>query len=70
MECNVREISNAVMIDSLDTIIEQENRKLEMDKNTGLLARKSKVLKVVFVCHVNYDNYECTLVVKFQNISE
>jgi len=49
MDCNVREISNAVMIDSLDAIIEQENRKLEMDKNTGLLARKSKVLKVVFV---------------------
>lgn len=48
MDCNIRDVSNAVMIDSLDTIIEQENRKLEMDKNTGLLAKKTKVLKVVF----------------------
>jgi len=48
MECNVREISNAVMIESLDTIIEQESRKLEMDKSTGLLAKKSKVMKVTF----------------------
>ncbi|XP_060864074.1 mitogen-activated protein kinase kinase kinase kinase 4-like isoform X2 [Metopolophium dirhodum] len=46
MECNVREISNAVMIESLDTIIRQESRKLEMDKNTGLLAKKSNVIKV------------------------
>jgi len=48
MECNVREISNAVMIESLDTIIQQESRKLELDKNTGLLAKKSKVIKVTF----------------------
>jgi len=48
MECNVREISNAVMIESLDTIIQQESKKLEMDKNTGLLAKKSKVIKVTF----------------------
>jgi len=48
MECNVREISNAVMIESLDTIIRQESRKLEMDKNTGLLAKKSNVIKVTF----------------------
>jgi len=48
MECNVREISNAVMIESLDTIIKQESRKLETDKNTGLLAKKSKVIKVIF----------------------
>ncbi|XP_026817464.1 calponin homology domain-containing protein DDB_G0272472-like [Rhopalosiphum maidis] len=46
MECNVREISNAVMIESLDTIIQQESRKLEVDKNTGLIAKKSKVIKV------------------------
>ncbi|XP_022178087.1 calponin homology domain-containing protein DDB_G0272472-like isoform X1 [Myzus persicae] len=47
MECNKQcEISNAVMIESLDTIIQQESRKLEMDKNTGLLAKKSKVMKV------------------------
>lgn len=52
MDCNIRDVSNAVMIDSLDTIIEQENRKLEMDKNTGLLAKKTKVLKVVFFCAV------------------
>lgn len=48
MECNVREISNAVMIESLDTIIQLESRKLEMDRNTGLLAKKSKVIKVNF----------------------
>lgn len=48
MECNVREISNAVMIESLDTIIQQESKKLEMDKNTGLLAKKSKIIKVTF----------------------
>jgi len=48
MECNVREISNAVMIESLDTIIQQESRKLEVDKNTGLIAKKSKVIKVIF----------------------
>lgn len=48
MECNAREISNAVMIESLDTIIQQESRKLEKDKNTGLLAKKSKVIKVTF----------------------
>ncbi|XP_025198522.1 calponin homology domain-containing protein DDB_G0272472-like [Melanaphis sacchari] len=46
MECNVREISNAVMIESLDTIIQQESKKLESDKNTGLIAKKSKVIKV------------------------
>jgi len=48
MDCDVRDISNAVMIDSLNTIIDQENRKLELDKNTGLLAKKSKVFKVIF----------------------
>lgn len=46
MEYNVHEISNAVMIDSLDTIIHQESWKLEKDKNTGLLAQTSKLLKV------------------------
>lgn len=46
MECNIREISNAVMIDSLDTIILQESRKLEMDKNTGLIAKKTNDIKV------------------------
>jgi len=56
MEYNVREISNAVMIESLDTIIQQESRKLEMDKNTGLLAKKSKVIKVTFrlICVKKY----------------
>lgn len=48
MECNVREISNAVMIESLDTIIQLESRKLDIDRNTGLLAKKSKVIKVNF----------------------
>jgi len=48
MECNIREISNTVMIESLDTIIMQESRKLEMDKNTGLIAKKSKSIKVTF----------------------
>lgn len=48
MECYVRDISNAVMIDSLDTIIKQESQKLEIDKNTGLLSKKSKLLKVSF----------------------
>lgn len=48
MECNIREISNAVMIESLDTIILQESRKLEMDKNTGLIAKKSNGIKVTF----------------------
>lgn len=43
MENGVREISNAVMIDFLNIIIQQESRKLEEDKNTGLIA---KVLKV------------------------
>jgi len=52
MECNVREISNAVIIESMDTIIQQENRKLEMDKNTGLLAKKSKVIKVTLYLRV------------------
>lgn len=46
MDYNVCEISNAVMITSLDTIIQQESRKLKMDKNTGLIAKESKVLKV------------------------
>jgi len=50
MECNLRGISNAVMIESLDTIIQQESRKLEMDKTTGLLAKKSKIIKVTFLC--------------------
>lgn len=53
MESNAHEISNAVMIDSLDTIIHQENQKLEKDKNTGLLAQKSKLLKVVSLDHCN-----------------
>lgn len=48
MECNVREISNAVMIDSLNTIIKQESQKLELDKNTGLLSKKFKLLNVSF----------------------
>lgn len=48
MDCNICEISNTVMIDSLDAIIQQENWKLEMDKNTGLLAKKSKTPKVNF----------------------
>lgn len=48
MDCDIRAISNAVMIDSLDTIIKQESQKLEMDKNTGLLLKKSKVSKVNF----------------------
>lgn len=50
MDCGVREISNAVMIDSLDTIIQQENWKLEMDKNTGLLAKiQSKMPNVIYI---------------------
>lgn len=48
MEVNIREISNAVMIDSLETILQQEIRKLEIDKS-GLLPIKSKVLKVVLL---------------------
>lgn len=39
MEFDVREISNAVMIDSLDSIIQRESWKLKADKNTGLLAK-------------------------------
>lgn len=53
MGSNVHEISNAVMIDSLDIIIQQENEKLENDKNTGLLAQKSKLLKVISLNHCN-----------------
>lgn len=52
MDYNVCEISNTVMIDSLDTIIQQENWKLEMDKNTGLLAKKSKTPKVNLFLYV------------------
>lgn len=48
MEINVHEISNAVMIDSLETILQQEIRKLEIDKS-GLLPIKSKLLKVVLL---------------------
>lgn len=55
MEFNVGEVSNTVMIDSLDTIIQQENWKLKMDKNTGLLAMKSKTPKVtLFLCVYTY----------------
>ncbi|XP_025410972.1 general transcriptional corepressor trfA-like isoform X2 [Sipha flava] len=46
MDYSVCEISNTVMIDSLDAIIQEENWKLEMDKNTGLLSKKSKTPKV------------------------
>lgn len=54
MEYSVREISNAVMIDSLDSIIQQESLKLEMDKNTGLIAKKSKLINVIYNQILNY----------------
>lgn len=48
MEINVHEISNSVMIDSLETILQQESQKLEIDKS-GLLQKKSKLLKVILL---------------------
>lgn len=48
MDVNIHEISNAVMIDSLETILQQEIRKLEIDKS-GLLPIKSKFSKVVLL---------------------
>lgn len=46
MKFNTTEMSNSEMINLLDEIIQQESWKLENDKNTGLLAQKSKLLKV------------------------
>lgn len=46
MEYNLREMNNAILIDSLDRIIKQEIQKLKTDKNTGLIAKKLEQSKV------------------------
>lgn len=57
MDYNLREMNNAVLIDSLDHIIEQEIQKLKSHKNTGLMAKKLEHLKVKNdLCCINVQN--------------